>query len=89
MATRNFEQWVKDNLNEELPGNEIPGSWFAERNSPMVVECTACKMTMCVASARIDEDNQIFCADCADYADDDPNESDEPDIGLDYYGRNE
>lgn len=63
---KTFEQWFKENYNEEMPTGNINGAWFAERGLPMIVECTCCGTTMALPSAMIDDDDYIFCSNCCD-----------------------
>ncbi len=60
------EQYLKDEMNIEMPKGEINGKWFAENGLPMIVECTCCGMTMALPSAMIDEEGRIFCSQCAE-----------------------
>ena len=60
------EQYLKDEMNIEMPQGEINGQWFAENGLPMIVQCTCCGMTMALPSAMIDEEGQIFCSQCAE-----------------------
>lgn len=65
MITRTAKQWIKEELNIEMPNGDISGEWFAENNLPMIVKCTCCEMTMALPSAMIDNEGEIFCPDCA------------------------
>ena len=47
-------------------GNQISGSVFSQLGLPMIVACTGCGMTMALSSCFIDEDSQVWCADCYD-----------------------
>ena len=60
------EQYLKDEMNIEMPKGEINGKWFAENGLPMIVECTCCGMTMALPSAMIDKEGRIFCSQCAE-----------------------
>lgn len=62
---KSFPKWFKDTYNEEMPSGEVNASWFDEHDLPLVVHCTCCEMTMCVASAYIDDDNYTYCSSCA------------------------
>jgi hypothetical protein len=62
---KTFEQWLKDNYNEELPAGQVSGGWFAERGLPMVVKCSDCETTMSLPSAYIADDGSVYCAQCA------------------------
>lgn len=61
---KTFEQWFKENYNEDLPAGNINGAWFAERNLPMIVECTCCATTMALPCALINDDDYVFCSCC-------------------------
>lgn len=63
---RTAEQYIKEELDIEMPKGTINGSWFAENNLPMIVSCTYCSSTMALPSAMIDEDGTIYCSSCAD-----------------------
>ena len=65
MITRIAKQWIKEELNIEMPNGDISGEWFAENNLPMIVKCTCCAMTMALPSAMINNEGEIFCPDCA------------------------
>lgn len=62
---KTFKEWLRE-CGEEMPEGNINGGWFAERGLPMIVECTCCGTTMALPSARIDENDYTFCADCAE-----------------------
>lgn len=62
---KSFKEWFKEQYNEEVPEGDIPSTWFAEHGLPMVVACTNCGTTMVVLSAQIDDDEYVYCADCA------------------------
>ena len=59
-----FSKYWKETTGEDLPGNEIPGTWFSERGLPMIVACRCCTSTTCLASAFIDENGYCFCSSC-------------------------
>lgn len=61
---KTFEEWFEANYNEKMPTGNINGAWFAERNLPMIVECTCCCTTMALPSALIDDDDYIYCSTC-------------------------
>ena len=48
-----FRNYILANFGLEMPGPQIPGSWFAENGLPMIVNCTCCGMTMSSPSAWI------------------------------------
>ena len=62
---RTFAEWLKENMNEEMPKGKINDSWFAERDLPMVVGCTCCGATMTLPSAMVDDDDYVLCHECA------------------------
>lgn len=62
---RTFAEYLREELNEEMPYGEINGSWFAERGLPMIVSCTCCGATMALPSAMINDDDYVYCRDCA------------------------
>lgn len=64
MITRTAKQWIKEELNIEMPNGDISGEWFAENNLPMIVKCTCCEMSMALPSAMINNEGEIFCPDC-------------------------
>jgi hypothetical protein len=59
------KEWLKDELNIDLPNGSINGSWFVENHLPMVVRCSCCEMTMALPSAIMDDDGTIYCENCA------------------------
>lgn len=61
-----FSEYVKKELNVEMPHGNIPGSWFHDNGIPMIVRCCCCDMTMASPSAWIDEEGYTYCSDCAD-----------------------
>jgi hypothetical protein len=48
-----------------IPEGGIPLDFLDALGIPMVVECTGCEMTMCVSSAKVDDDLRTWCSDCA------------------------
>ena len=50
---------------EKLP-NEIPGTWFSQRDLPIIVQCRCCDMTMALPCALIDDDGYVYCSSCAE-----------------------
>ena len=61
-----FSEYVKKELNVEMPQGSISGDWFYDNGIPMIVRCCCCDMTMASPSAWIDEEGYTYCADCAD-----------------------
>lgn len=61
-----FSEYVKKELNVEMPKDNISGSWFYDNGIPMIVRCCCCDMTMASPSAWIDDEGYTYCADCAD-----------------------
>lgn len=61
-----FSEYVKKELNVEMPHGNISGSWFYDNGIPMIVRCCCCDMTMASPSAWIDDEGYTYCADCAD-----------------------
>ena len=64
MRLRTAKQWIKEELNIEMPEGDINGEWFTENNLPMIVHCTCCEMTMALPSAMINNEGEIFCQNC-------------------------
>lgn len=60
---KTMREWLKENLGIEMPEGNINGSWFAENNLPMIVECSCCGMTMALPSAYV-ENGYIYCGNC-------------------------
>lgn len=58
-------EYITNNLGIEIPRRNINGAWFAEKGLPMIVGCRCCGATMCLLGSFIDEDEYIYCADCA------------------------
>lgn len=61
---KTFEEWFKENYNEDLPADSINAGWFFDRNLPMIVECACCGMTMALPSALIDDEGYTVCSSC-------------------------
>ena len=60
------EKYIEREFNIRLPeGDIILGSWFAENDLPMIVECASCGMSMPLLSALIDEEGYCCCPSCA------------------------
>ena len=64
---RSFTDYIKQEMELEMPKGNVPGEWFAKNRIPMVVRCRCCEMTMASPSAWIDEDGYTYCAECADF----------------------
>lgn len=62
---RSFADYIKEELDLEMPKGNVPGSWFADNRIPMVVRCCCCDMTMTSPSAWIDDEGYTYCGDCA------------------------
>ena len=60
---KTMREWLKENLGIEMPEGNINGSWFAENNLPMIVECSCCGMTMALPSTYV-ENGYIYCGNC-------------------------
>ena len=63
---RTVFEWLKDELDIDMPKGDISGEWFAENNLPMIVHCTCCEMTMALPSAMVDDNGNIYCPSCVD-----------------------
>lgn len=63
---RTAETWILEEMGIEMPKGNINGSWFAENELPMIVECSCCGTTMALPSAMIDDDGFIFCHCCVE-----------------------
>ena len=59
------KEWLKAECELDMPNGNINGSWFAENNLPMIVECTCCGSTMALPSAMVDGNGNVYCASCA------------------------
>ena len=62
---KSFVQYLKDELDEEMPKGNVDANWFINRGLPMVVECKCCQMTMALPNAFIDEEGYTYCSGCA------------------------
>lgn len=65
-----FRNYILANYGLEMPGPQIPGTWFSDNGIPMIVSCACCGMTMSSPSAWIDSDGYCYCSSCAGAADD-------------------
>ena len=61
---RTVEEWLKKELDIEMPEGKINASWFIEHNLPMIVECSCCGMSMALPSAYVDDNGFIYCGEC-------------------------
>lgn len=59
-----FAQWLA-NKGIEMPQGDIDAGWFEKNNLPMIIGCIYCGTTMAIWDAYIDEDDLVYCADCA------------------------
>lgn len=64
MTFRPIEQYLKEEMNIEMPSGDIGGEWFVEHHLPMIVSCQCCHTTMALPSAMVDENGNIFCSSC-------------------------
>lgn len=64
MRIRTAKQWIKEELNIEMPSDTINVEWFANNNLPMIVRCTCCEMSMALPSAMVNDEGEIFCPSC-------------------------
>lgn len=64
MRLRTAKQWIKEELNIEMPEGDISGEWFTKNRLSMIVCCTYCEMTMALPSAMIADNGEIFCQNC-------------------------
>lgn len=62
---RTFAQWLKATKGIEMPQGDIDAGWFEEHNLPMIIGCIYCGTRMEIWDAYIDEDDLVYCADCA------------------------
>lgn len=63
---RQFSVWFSDNYEgEQIPEQIISAGWFADHGLPMIVHCTCCETTMALPSAWVDDDDCVYCRDCA------------------------
>lgn len=63
---KSFCDYIKSEMNLEMPTGTVSGAWFAQNGLPMIVSCCCCDMTMASPSAWVDDQGYIYCADCAD-----------------------
>lgn len=63
---RTAERFILEEMGIEMPKGKINGSWFAENDLPMIIECTCCGTTIALPSAMVDEDGYCFCSSCID-----------------------
>ena len=63
---RTAAQYLKEEMDIEMPKGIIDGSWFTKNYLPMVVQCANCGMTMTLPSAMVDENGIIYCSSCAE-----------------------
>lgn len=63
---RTAKQYLKEELDIELPEGNISGSWFSQHDLPMVVECACCHSTMVLPSAMVDDNGVCFCSTCVE-----------------------
>lgn len=64
---RTFKTWFEENHpGVNIPGGDIPASWFSDNELPMIVRCSCCDTTMIVFSAIIDDDDYVYCSNCLD-----------------------
>ena len=64
MRIRTAKQWIREELNIEMPSGDIDGEWFVKNNLPMIVKCSCCEMSMVLPSAMINDEGEIFCPSC-------------------------
>ena len=64
MRTRKARQWIKEELNIEMPMGRIDGKWFIDNNLPMIAKCTCCEAIMILPNALINDEGEIFCQNC-------------------------
>lgn len=64
MRVRTAKQWIKEELNIEMPNGNIGGEWFADNKLPMIVRCTCCQMSMVLPSALVNDAGETFCQNC-------------------------
>ena len=60
------QQYILEEFNIKFPDGNINGSWFAENNLPMIVQCSCCCTTMTLPSAMVDDNGAVYCSSCAD-----------------------
>jgi len=63
---RTAEIWILEEMGVEIPQGDINGTWFAENQLPMIVECSCCGTTMVLPSAMIDDEGYIYCRHCVE-----------------------
>ena len=62
---RTLDKWLEDNGIDPMPADTVPAEWFLDRGLPMIVECCCCTTTMALPSALIDNNDMIYCENCA------------------------
>lgn len=60
-----FMDYARNRWND-IPEGNIPASWFAYHDLPIMVRCSCCEMSMVLPSAWVDDNGYTFCRDCAD-----------------------
>ena len=61
---RTAKQYLKDEMDIDLPDGIVNGTWFAKHHLPKMVRCTCCDTIMTLPSAKIRDDGTIYCSTC-------------------------
>lgn len=62
---KNFKTWLEEQRVEYPKTKTINASWFDGHQLPMIVHCTCCESTLALPFAYLDEDDYIYCRECA------------------------
>ena len=49
----------------EMPSENIRGDWFVENGLRMFVSCACCGRMLALPMAWVDDDEYLYCDDCA------------------------
>lgn len=64
---KSFKEWYKAVSGKDLPDTQLHnGNWFAAEGLPIVVSCTCCESTLLLPGAYLDDEDYIYCPNCAE-----------------------